>query len=175
MTSGSTGIPPLIVMGVSGSGKTTVGTRLAADLGATFIDADDLHSAENKDWMRAGNPLDDARRTAWLTSVGEAIASALARGEQVVAACSALKRAHRDVLVSIVPGAVFVHLIGSRDLIAERVKDRVHEYMPASLVGSQFDILEPPGEDEPHIDIDVRLTPQRIVETVEDWISRSRP
>lgn len=159
-------LPPLIVMGVSGSGKTTVGERLARDLSAEFIDADDLHSDDNKSWMRAGNPLDDERRSAWLRSVGAAIADARGRGA-VVAACSALKRAHREVLVEAVPDAVFVHLVGSRELIAERIEGRVHEFMPSSLLDSQFDALEAPGRDEAHIDIDIQLTPEEIVATVE--------
>lgn len=166
-----TQLPPLIVMGVSGSGKTTVGKRLAADLNATFIDADDVHSASNKAWMRAGNALDDRRRTEWLTSVGRAMAAARTQGEAVVVACSALKRAHRDILVALVPGTVFIHLVGSRELIAERIHDRVHEFMPSSLLGSQFDALEPPQPDESHLDIDVQLSPAEIVCAIERHFS----
>jgi len=167
----SLAIPPLIVMGVSGSGKTTVGERLALDLDAVFIDADDLHSAGNKEWMRTGNPLDDARRTFWLKAVGAAIAEAHATGA-VVAACSALKRTHRDLLVAAVPDAVFVHLVGSRELIAERIRDRVHEFMPSRLLDSQFDALEAPAPDEPHLDVDIRLTPPQIVAAIEERFAR---
>lgn len=157
---------PLIVMGVSGSGKSTVGAGLAAAFGVEFIDGDDLHPTANKAKMAAGLPLDDEDRAPWLEIIAQRIGAELAEGHPIVVACSALKRRYRDQLVAHAPQTVFVHLVGDRDLIAERQLGRTHEYMPVSLLGSQFDALEPLAPDERGIVVDVRRTPGVIVADV---------
>lgn len=154
---------PVVVMGVSGSGKSTIGAALAAEIGATFIEGDDIHTDDNKAKMAAGVPLDDSDREPWLDEIGEAMSAELAAGRGVVVACSALKRAYRDVLTAAAPGVVFVHLAGPLELIAARQQGRDHEYMPLSLLESQFATLEQPGDDERHLDVDVSHTPDGIV------------
>lgn len=140
--------PPraIVVMGVSGCGKTSVGQALAARLGARFVDADDFHPPSNVEKMRAGVPLDDADRAPWLARLNAVMRHAVARGDSVVLACSALKRGYRDMLGRRLPGLRIVHLSGSRELIASRIAARQHRYMPASLLASQFDALEPPQD-----------------------------
>jgi len=131
-------------MGVSGAGKTVVGSALAALLGWVFVDADDLHPASNRDKMRAGIPLTDDDRQPWLRAVGERLRSEVG----VVAACSSLKRRYRDLLRDYVPDVYFVHLDIEREVLQERLARRSHEYMPASLLDSQLSALEPLGPDE---------------------------
>ncbi|WP_395242510.1 gluconokinase [Agromyces sp. MMS24-K17] len=157
---------PLIVMGVSGSGKSTIGAALAAAFGVPFHDADDLHPAANKAKMAAGHPLDDDDRGPWLATVAALIGDELAAGRPVVVACSALKRRYRDRLVADAPGTVFVHLAGGRDLIADRQAGRTHEYMPASLLDSQFEAFEPLEPDERGIVVDIGLRPEALVDDV---------
>ena len=161
MTSQS--IRPIVLMGVSGSGKSTIGLALATKIGATFIEGDDVHTAGNKAKMAAGFPLDDTDRGPWLEDLADRMREELAGGNGVVVACSALKHAYRDVLSTAAPDVVFVHLAGPLDLIAARQRGRDHEFMPLSLLGSQFATLEQPGDDERHIDVDVSHTPDEIV------------
>ncbi len=153
--------PAVVVMGVSGCGKTEVGGRLAQRLGARFIDADDLHPPANVEKMRAGIPLDDADRAPWLRLLNARLREAAAAGEPVVLACSALKQRYRDSLADGVPGLRFVHLAGNRELIAARLGTRQHRYMPATLLDSQFAALEAPAD---AIVIDVALPLQAAVE-----------
>ncbi|MGW5239237.1 gluconokinase [Monashia sp. NPDC004114] len=139
--------PPLVVvMGVSGSGKTTVGAALAQRLRVPFADADDFHPQANIDRMSAGIPLTDEDRGPWLAT----IAAWLAGHDQTggVASCSALKRAYRDILVAPAPGVFFIHLHGDPAVIAARVAGRPGHFMPAALVTSQFATLEPLEPDE---------------------------
>ena len=138
----------VVMMGVSGSGKTSVGRRVAEALGWPFIEGDDFHPPENVEKMRAGTPLEDADRWPWLDRLADEIAAIAARGGSAVVACSALKQAYRDRLAAKVPpGTVrFVHLAGTYDEIAARVAARKHRYMPASLLASQFATLEPPRD-----------------------------
>jgi gluconokinase len=131
-------------MGVTGSGKTTVGAALAQRLGVPFADADDFHSEANVAKMSAGVPLDDADRVPWLHAIGEW----LAKSAGGVVSCSALKRAYRDVLREHVPDVFFVHLDGDRETVRRRVAGRPGHFMPESLVASQFAALEPLGEGE---------------------------
>lgn len=138
--------PVVVVMGVSGCGKTAVGSRLAQELGARFVDADDLHPADNIEKMRAGIALDDADRAPWLALLNARLREAAAAGEPVVMACSALRQRYRDTLAAGLPGLRFVHLTGSRELIAARLAARQHRYMPASLLESQLAALEPPAD-----------------------------
>ena len=158
--------PPLIVMGVSGCGKSTVGALLGERLGVPFVDGDDLHPQANKDKMRAGQPLDDDDRRPWLTAIGQAIREGLAAGTPTIVACSALRRAYRDLLRDAVAGLVFVHLAGDATTIASRLAARSHEYMPATLLASQLAALEPVQDDEPHVVVDLRLTPAEMVERI---------
>ncbi|MCX6465222.1 MAG: gluconokinase [Pseudonocardiales bacterium] len=155
--------PPLLtVMGVSGSGKTTVGAALAQRLRVPYADADDFHPAENVAKMSAGIPLDDTDRLPWLRSIGEWLAGHAAGGG--VISCSALKRAYRDVLRESAPQQLFVHLSGSQEVIARRVAGRPGHFMPASLVESQFATLEPLGEDEHGLVLDVDQSVDALVE-----------
>lgn len=154
--------PRIVVMGVSGSGKTTTGQAIAQALDLPFVDADDLHPAANKALMRQGIPLTDDDRAPWLTIVGERLGHA----GGVVIACSALRRAYRDRLRELAPDAVFVHLRVDEALVADRLATREHEFMPASLLASQFATLEIPTADEPHIDIDSRQSPETIAAEV---------
>lgn len=144
-------------MGVSGSGKTTVGERLAAALGRRFADADDLHPQANVDKMARGIPLTDADREPWL----DAVAAELATGP-VVMACSALRRAYRDRLRAGDPGLRLVYLHGGRDLLAERMGHRDH-FMPVALLDSQLATLEEPGPDEAALSYDVVRPVEEIV------------
>lgn len=145
----------LVIMGVSGCGKSTVGEALAARLGLAYRDGDDLHPAANVEKMRAGQPLGDADRWPWL----DRVATVLKDEAPVIIGCSALRRSYRDRIRSGAGGPVrFVHLSGQRDLIAARMAARAGHYMPLSLLDSQFATLEPPGPDEAlTIDIDQPL------------------
>ena len=141
------------VMGVSGSGKTTVAAALAQRLRVPFVDADDLHPPANVAKMSAGIPLDDADRLPWLRTVGAWLADRAASGG--VTSCSALRRSYRDVLREAAPEQVFVHLAGDREVIARRVAGRPGHFMPAALVDSQFATLEPRAPDERGVTLDV--------------------
>ncbi|MEY2946203.1 MAG: hypothetical protein RL243_980 [Actinomycetota bacterium] len=134
----------MVVMGVSGCGKSSVGEEIARLTSAQFVDGDDLHPEANKAKMGAGIPLDDNDRWPWLDRVGEVLAGP----EGAIVACSALKRVYRDRIRAAAPGTVFVHLDGSRDLLWERISERQNHFMPASLLDSQLAILEPLGSDE---------------------------
>ncbi len=141
----------VVVMGVSGSGKTTVAELLAKQLGWPFMEGDRLHPPANVEKMRQGIPLNDADRAPWLDRIGEELRSWAAEGRSGVLTCSALKRAYRNRIRSARPDVRFVCLKGSEALIGARVAARHHEYMPASLLRSQFDTLEEPTPDEPGV------------------------
>jgi gluconokinase len=132
----------VIVMGVSGAGKSTIGAALAYELGWRFIDADDLHPPGNVAKMSAGHPLTDADRAPWLESLN----SVLRQEGNAVIACSALKQSYRDRLTAGISAPVFVFLQGEFELIGSRLAQRQHRYMPASLLRSQFEALEPPAK-----------------------------
>lgn len=136
-----------VVMGVSGSGKTTVGKELAKRLNCPFYDADDYHPAENVEKMASGQPLNDDDRAPWLATLREVLAGHVDGGETAVLACSALKQAYRDKL-QVNGNTQFVFLDGSFDLIWGRMRQRKNHYMKADMLQSQFDALEPPNEDE---------------------------
>lgn len=157
-------IPPIIIMGMQGSGKSTIGKLLARRLGLPFIDGDSLHSAENKKWMASGRALSDAQRLPWLHEVGERLA--LGAGSGVVVACSALKRSYRDLLREHVPTMLTVFARGDIDLIHARITARRHEYMPHSLLPTQFDDLEERQGDEPGVTVDITKTPEQLVDRI---------
>jgi gluconokinase len=144
----------LVVMGVSGSGKTTVAELLAKKLGWPFMEGDRLHPPANVEKMRQGIPLTDADRVPWLDRIGKELKSQGAEGKSGVLTCSALKRAYRDRIRSARPDVRFVYVKGSETLIEARVAARHHEYMPASLLRSQFDTLEEPTPDEQAVTVD---------------------
>jgi gluconokinase len=149
----------LILMGVSGSGKSTVGPLLAARLGVPFFDADEFHPPANVAKMASGTPLTDADRQPWL----ELLNRKLREAPDAVLACSALKAQYRRTLAKDLAGCRFVHLKGSLELIRSRLADRKHRYMPGSLLESQFAALEPPAD---AIDVNVAQPPAACVEAI---------
>jgi carbohydrate kinase (thermoresistant glucokinase family) len=154
----------IVVMGVSGAGKTTVGSALAERLGLRFQDADDLHPDANVAKMAAGTPLDDADRAPWLAVVGDALAAADEPG--MVMACSALKRAYRDAIRARAGDARFVLLTAPAEVLRERIGHRTGHFMPAALLDSQLATLEPLGADEHGITVDVSGTLDENVDAV---------
>ncbi len=158
---------PIVVMGVSGSGKSTVGAALAQRLRVPFADADDFHPAANIEKMTAGHALDDADRRPWLDSIGQWLA---AHPDGGVMSCSALKLAYRDQLRQHCPGVEFLHLVGTPEVIGRRQASRPGHFMPASLLASQFETLEPLLADEHGVDVDVD---QDIDSIVENYLART--
>ncbi|MEV4543944.1 gluconokinase [Micromonospora echinaurantiaca] len=154
----------VVVMGVSGAGKTTVARGIAARTGLTFAEADEFHPPANVERMRAGVPLDDAARQPWLRELAAWMAARAAEGVSTVLACSALRRSYRDVLRQGPPQVEFVHLDGPAEVIRERLSQRAGHYMPASLLESQLATLEQPDPDESVLVLDVSLTPEELVE-----------
>ena len=160
-----------IVMGVSGSGKTTIGARLARALGSEFVEGDDLHPPENVKRMTAGIPLTDDDRRGWLLAIAARLREAKRARIGLVVSCSALKRSYRDLLRSVGETEVrFVYLAGSRALLAERLAQRRGHFMPPSLLESQLSILEEPSPDEGAWVCDIRQAPAAIVA---DLVKRS--
>lgn len=157
--------PLIVVMGVSGSGKTSVGSMLADRLDVPFVDGDELHPTANVAKMSSGVPLTDDDRLPWLHIVGETLGAARHTG--VVVACSSLKRSYREVIAGHEPAVIFVHLDGPRDVLLRRLRDRRGHFMPVELLDSQLADLEEPRPDERHVVIDVtpRL-PQVVDHTV---------
>jgi gluconokinase len=160
----------VVLMGVSGTGKTEVGTRLAEALGAEFVEGDDYHPPANVEKMRSGAPLDDADRQPWLERLSREIGAWLDAGEPVVLACSALKQRYRDILKAGRPGVCFVHLKGDPALIRERLQGRRGHYMPASLLESQFAALEEPAD---AITVGIDAPPEAIVAEIEKALART--
>jgi len=159
----------VVVMGVSGAGKTTIGSALAARLGCEFLDGDDWHPRENVAKMAAGTSLTDADRRPWLDRLNAMLREREARGKHAVLACSALKQVYRDRLGTGLERCEFVFLHGSYDLIRERIAARRHRYMPASLLESQFAALEPPAQ---AIAVDVAQPPERCVHEISAALGR---
>lgn len=159
-----TGGQRYVVMGVSGSGKTVIGTMLAKALDLEFVEGDDLHSPENVQRMAAGIPLTDENRRGWLNAIAERLRAAQRAGVGMVVACSALKRSYRDLLRTTGAGDVrFVYLAGDRALLGERLAQRRGHFMPPALLTSQIATLEEPSPDEQAWVCDIRETPEIIV------------
>jgi len=157
--------PLVVVMGVAGCGKSTVGRLLARELKAEFLEGDDLHPPRNVERMAAGIALTDNDRRDWLLALAEQLADARAARHALVVSCSALKRSYRELLRANAHRLRFVYLHGSAALLEQRLQQRSGHYMPASLLQSQLDTLEPPGADEA-IEADIAMTPDQIVEKV---------
>ena len=155
-----------VVMGVAGSGKTLIGSRLADALGVPFLEGDDHHPPENKARMAAGIPLTDADRAGWLATLASHIIEARAAGRGLVVSCSALKRSYRDLLRAADPDLRFIHLSGPRTLLAERLAKRKGHFMPPSMLDSQLATLEQPADDERVAVVDISGTPESIVDAI---------
>jgi gluconokinase len=156
----------LVVMGVSGSGKTTVVSKLAERLRWTFEDGDRFHPKSNVEKMSAGQPLTDEDRWPWLNAIADEIERVCAAGGHAVIACSALKRTYRDVLLRGRDDVRFVFLNGTQQLIAHRLSLRKDHFMPPGLLDSQFRTLEPPGLDENAIDVSIDAPVDAIVDDI---------
>ncbi|POH35475.1 gluconokinase [Sinorhizobium americanum] len=154
----------MVLMGVAGCGKSSVGAALATRLGAVYFDGDDLHPAANIAKMSQGIPLQDEDRWPWLTRVGEALAAGT--GPTIIG-CSALKRAYRQHIENTAGGPVtFIHLAGTVEVIERRMKERQGHFMPAALLASQFAALEPPAPDENAISVDIDQPLEAVVEAI---------
>jgi len=156
----------LVLMGVSGSGKSTTGARLSKLLGWPFRDADSFHPQANIDKMSKGLPLTDEDRQPWLAAIAQWIDERLAAGECGIVSCSALKRAYRRIIVGERAGVRLVYLKGNMELIGGRLSRRRNHFMPAALLRSQFDALEEPQGDERALSVPISLTPRRVVEAI---------
>ena len=147
----------VVVMGVSGSGKSTVGQALATALGIDFVEGDELHPPSNVLTMAAGTPLTDADRLGWLQEISRQLADANTHPMGVVISCSALKLAYRDLIRTVVPSVRFVFLQGAAHILEQRLQSRGVHFMPSSLLQSQLDTLEPPGRNEHPVTLDIAL------------------
>jgi len=165
----------VIVAGVSGSGKTTVGAMLAGRLGWPFADADDFHPAANIEKMRAGIPLTDTDREPWLRAIVAWMDEHIARGESAVVGCSAIKRSYRDELLGGRPEARMVFLATDRDVLTRRLATRVGHFFPEKLLASQLAALEPPGPDEHVIRVIPADTPAQTVDAIIALLFPSSP
>ncbi len=156
----------VVVMGVSGSGKTTVAERVAAQLGWMFQEGDRLHPVANREKMAAGVPLTDEDRAPWLDIIARWIDSNLRAGQDAIITCSALRRAYRERIGNGKPGVQVVYLHGARQVLEEHVHSRHHEFMPPALLESQLATLEEPAADEGVIEVDVGNSVERTVAAV---------
>ncbi|GAB3536988.1 gluconokinase [Arthrobacter tecti] len=156
----------LVIMGISGSGKTTIATALSNRLGWSYAEADEFHSAANITKMTQGIALTDEDRHPWLTAIQEWISSKSAVGESTIVTCSALKRSYRDILAAADGDVRFIHLLGDVELIRSRLKTRTGHFMPESLLPSQVSTLEPLGEKENGITVMNVGTPDEVTDSI---------
>lgn len=159
----------VVVMGVSGCGKSTVGALLAQSMGAEFLDGDSLHPRTNVEKMAAGTPLNDADRAPWLEEIGRRFAASADR--PLVIACSALKRSYRDLIRAGAADARFIHLHGRADLLAARMAARPGHFMPSSLLASQLQTLEPLQADEDGLELDIAEPPTKLAARAQRWLA----
>lgn len=155
----------VLLMGVAGSGKTTIGRLLAAALGWRFVDADDFHPPANLAKMSAGVALDDADRAPWLAALRAHIDARLAEGTDLVVACSALKQAYRDALIADPRRVKLVYLCGTRELLRERLAARAGHFMKPAMLDGQLDALEPPAD---ALAVDISIPPEKIIARIRD-------
>ncbi|MFF8644538.1 gluconokinase [Streptomyces sp. NPDC015345] len=160
----------VVIMGVAGTGKTTIGPLLADRLGVPYAEGDDFHPPQNVEKMSSGTPLTDDDRWPWLDAIGAWAHGREGRGG--VVSSSALKRSYRDRLRAAAPGVVFVHLTGDRELIEDRMRQRKGHFMPAALLDSQFATLQPLGADEAGVAVDVAGSPEEIAERAVEALRR---
>ena len=156
----------LVIMGVSGSGKTTIATLLAKKLGWVFRDGDEFHPAANVEKMKSGMPLTDEDRWPWLEAVARFIDEELARGTKTIVACSALKRRYRDIIIDGRKGVRLIYLKGEKALLERRLAQRHGHFMPSSLLKTQFDALDEPGLEENPLIVSVDATPDQTVDHI---------
>lgn len=156
----------ILVMGVTSSGKSTIGEKLAETLNWTFRDADSFHPAENVAKMSSGQPLNDDDRKPWLAAIADFIDASIRDNQPAIVTCSALKRVYRDVIIGGRSHVRLVHLVGDKELIGERMAARRNHFMPTSLLDSQFATLEPPQADENPLDIAIAAEPEVIVHSI---------
>ncbi|MFI6448560.1 gluconokinase [Kitasatospora sp. NPDC050543] len=161
-------------MGVSASGKSTIGRQLAERLGVPFVEGDDFHPASNIARMKAGHPLDDAAREPWLRGLADWIRHSTRAGQGAVLSCSALKHEYRDLLRAAGPGVCFLYLALDRETARERISHRPGHFMPARLLDSQYDTLEPLRAEEPGVTIDASAGPGRVLELARAAVARCR-
>jgi gluconokinase len=161
----------VIVMGVAGAGKSTIGRALAASLGWEFHDGDDLHSEESKRKMQRGEALTDLDRGPWIIAVRQVVQAMLSSGINGVVACSALKQSYRDQIIGDPTSVKLVYLKGSERLIGERLAGRIGHFMNPELLQSQFDTLEEPGAHDAIV-VDVAAAPEAIVDAIRAQLGR---
>jgi gluconokinase len=167
--------PRVVVMGVSGSGKSTLAHVLAQRLGGEFLEGDDLHPPRNVERMAAGVALTDDDRRDWLLAIAQRLAEARTARRSLVVSCSALKRSYRELLRGACPDLAFVHLHASPALLDARMRARSDHFMPASLLASQLQTLEPPGSDERAITLDAALPAAQLADSAVAWLAKLAP
>lgn len=157
-------VPSVVVIGVSGSGKSTVAARLAASLGREFVEGDEFHPAENVAKMSAGIPLTDEDRLPWLRTLADVLAAAAASGRPVVLSCSALRRRYREILRAGDASLVLIHVHGAAEVLRNRIEARRDHFMPPNLLESQLASMEPLAQDEPGVTVSVVGSPDEVFE-----------
>lgn len=165
----------IVVMGAAGAGKSRIGSALASALGVAFVEGDAFHPPGNVAMMAAGIPLTDDTRRGWLLALAQQLHDARAQDEGIVLACSALKRRYRDLLRTGDDSLRFLFLHGDAAMLRDRLQHRTGHYMPASLIDSQLDALEPPADDEHAWTVDATEPPERVVSRIVGELRRSTP